>query len=106
MSTIWNNILMLPASELIATMDGTNKFIGTLLYNPVKLVLDNQSSVGAVLYISMDGGTTLIQWKTFVAAEAIIIDSDVYTPPIGTQFYANGAAGNFSISYFYAKLAG
>lgn len=97
---------MLPATELIATMNGTNKLIGTLLFNPVKLVLDNQSGVTAILYISMDGGTTLIQWKTFVASEALVIDDDIYTLPIGTQFYANGASGSFSISYFYAKLAG
>lgn len=106
MSNYWNNALMLPASELIATMDGTTKFIGELAYNPVKLVLDNQSSVSVVLYISFDGGTTLIQWHTFPGAEAIILDDDLYTFPIGARFYGVGASGNFSVSYTYAKLAG
>jgi len=103
MSTIWNNVLMLPAPELIETMTGSNVFIGALAYNPVKLILDNQSSVEVVLFLSFDGGTTLIQWHTFPAGEAMIIDDDIYTLPIGTRFYGNGASGDFSISYFYSK---
>lgn len=106
MSNYSNNALMLPAPELIETMTGSTVFIGELLYNPVKLILDNQSGVTVVLYISFDGGTTLIQWHTFPGGEAIVIDDDLYTLPIGTQFYGNGASGDFSISYFYAKLAG
>ena len=104
MSNYWNNALMLPAPELITAMDGTTKLIGTLLYNPVKLIIDNQSSLDVVLSISVDGGATLIQWHTFPAAEAMIIDDDLYTLPIGTKFYGNAASGNISISYFYAKL--
>lgn len=104
MSNYWNNQLMLPASELIETMTGATVLIGTLLFNPVKLVMDNQSDASVILYMSLDGGTTLIQWHTFPAAEAMVIDDDLYTLPIGTQFYGNGAgAGDFSISYFYLK---
>lgn len=95
---------MLPATELIATMTGSNVLIGTLLYPPVKLIMDNQSTVAIVLYLSYDGGITLIQWHTFPAGEAIILDDDLFTFPIGTKFYGNGASGNFSISYTYAKL--
>lgn len=95
---------MLPAEELIEAMTGSSVLIGTLLFNPVKLILDNQSADEVVLSISYDGGTTLIQWHTFPAGEAIVIDDDLYTLSKGAQFYGNGAAsGDFSISYFYLK---
>ena len=103
MSQYWNNQVMLPASELIAAMNGTNVKIGTLLFNPVKLVMDNQGTAPVILYISYDNGITLIQWHTFPGGEAIIIDDDLYTLSIGATFYGNGASGNFSISYFYLK---
>ena|SRR5258708_6396840 len=93
---------MLPAPELIQAMTGSSVLIGTLLHTPVKLVLDNQSTTSVVLSISVDGGTTLIQWKTFVGGEVMVLDNDLYTFPNGTKFYGNGTAnGNFSISYTY-----
>ena len=94
---------MLPAPELIATMDTTSKLIGTLAYAAVKIIFDNQSSVSVVLYISLNG-TDKIQWHTFPAGEALILDDDANTFPVGTQFYGVGASGNFSISYTYIKL--
>lgn len=104
MSNYWNNQLMYPAPELIAAMTGSSALIGTLLFEPVKLILDNQSSAPVVLSISYDGGTTKIQWKTFTASEALILDDDLYTISKGASFYGNGAAsGSFSISYFYLK---
>jgi hypothetical protein len=104
MSNYWNNQLMYPAPELIVAMTGANVKIGTLLFNPVKLVMDNQSTAPVVLSISYDGGATFIQWHTFPAGEAMIIDDDLYTLSIGASFYGNGAAsGSFSISYFYLK---
>ena len=103
MSNFWNNQLMLPAEELIETMTGSTVKIGTLLFNPVKLILDNQSSVAVVLYISFDNGSSLIQWHTFPAGEAIVLDDDLYSFPIGTTFFGNGASGDFSISYTYLK---
>jgi hypothetical protein len=103
MSNYWNNQVMLPAPEMIATMTGANVKIGTLLFNPVKLIMDNQSNSAVVLYISYDNGVTLIQFHTFPGGEAIIIDDDLYTLSIGATFYGNGASGNFSISYFYLK---
>jgi hypothetical protein len=46
----------------------------------------------------------MVQWHTFPAAEAIVIDEDLYSIPKGSVFYANGAGtGNFSVSYFYLK---
>lgn len=103
MSNYWNNQVMLPAPELIETMTGSNVLIGTLLFNPVKLVLDNQSTVSIVLSLSFDGGTTLIQWHTFPAGEGMILDEDLYSFPKGTSFYGNGASGDFSVSYCYLK---
>jgi hypothetical protein len=93
---------MLPAPELIAVMTGSNVAIGTLLHVPVKLILDNQSTSAAVISISLDGGGSQIQWKTFGGGEALILDDDLYSFPKGTIFYGNGAAtGSFSISYTY-----
>lgn len=95
---------MLPAPELITAMTGSQVAIGTLLYTPVKLVLDNQSTSSVVLSIDVGGTGNIVQWKTFAALEAIILDDDLYTFPRGTVFYGNGAAnGNFSISYTYIK---
>ncbi|CAB4132591.1 hypothetical protein UFOVP256_54 [uncultured Caudovirales phage] len=96
---------MLPAPELITAMTGSSVLIGTLLYTPVKLILDNQSTTSVVLSISLNGGETKIQWKTFSPGEAIVLDDDLYTFPKGTSFYGNGAAnGNFSVSYTYINL--
>lgn|SRR5574338_540827 len=95
---------MLPAPELITAMTGSNVAIGTLLYPPVKIVLDNQSLSQVVFSIDIGGIGNQIQWKTFSAGEAIVLDDDFYTFPVGTIFYGNGAAnGSFSISYTYIK---
>lgn len=95
----------LPAPELITAMTGSSVLIGTLLHFPVKLILDNQSTAPVVLSISLDGGESKTQWKTFSAGEALILDDDIYTFPKGTSFYGNGAAsGSFSISYTYINL--
>lgn len=94
---------MLPATELIAAMTGSPATIGTLLFMPVKLVLDNQSTAPVVLSINVGGGP--VQWKTFSAGEVLILDDDLYTFPVGTVFTGNGAAmGSFSISYTYIKF--
>jgi hypothetical protein len=104
MSNYWNNQVSLPAPELITPMSGSSVLIGTLLHVPVKLILDNQSTTAVVLSISFDGGSTLIQWKTFSGEEALVLDDDMFPFPKGTSFYGNGAAnGNFSISYTYMK---
>lgn len=93
--------LMLPATELKATMTGASIFIGTLLQMPLKLILDNLSSVEVVLYLSYDGGTSKIQWKTFSGGTAIVLDDDLYAFPRGTSFYGVGASGDFSVAYTY-----
>lgn len=96
---------MLPASEQIVAMTGSRVVIGTLDHVPVKLVLDNQSTAPVVFSISLNGGNSFIQWKTFTAGECMVLDGDIYMFPKGTTFYGNGAAsGNFSISYTYINL--
>lgn len=94
------------AEELIATMTGSPVLIGTLEFNPVIIIFDNQGTVS--ITISIDGGVT--NWKTFPAGEALVLDlraahglAPNYTFDIGTSFYGDGASGDFSISYIYAK---
>ena len=96
---------MIPAAEQIVAMTGSSVLIGTLAHPPIKLILDNQSTTSVVLSISLNGGETKIQWKTFSAGEALVLDDDLYIFPEGTQFYGNGAAnGSFSIAYTYINL--
>ena len=95
------------ADELrIAVLTGGFDVIGTLDFNPVQIIFDNQSSVD--IGISKNGSSI---WHTFPAGEAIILDmrgnhgiADNFSFPVGTTFYAQGAAGAnaFSISYTYA----
>jgi hypothetical protein len=107
MSVYINQAQMLPAPELITAMTGSQVAIGTLLYTPVKLILDNQSTSAVVLFINVGGSGSPVQWKTFAAEEALILDDDLYTFPVGTIFYGNGAAtGSFSISYTYINYPG
>lgn len=96
------------AVELSAAMTGSFTLIGTLLFNPVILIFDNQGS--ASVAISTDGVNT---WRTFPAGEALILDlraahgyAPNFTFPQGTAFYGNGASGTFSISYVYAQNTG
>ena len=94
---------MLPAEELIETMTGSNVLIGTLLYPPVKIIFDNQGTDTIILYVSNDGGSTLIRWHTFPSGEGLVLDEDLYSFAKGTSFYGAGASGDFSISYCYLK---
>ncbi len=95
------------AEELTGTMaGGLPVLIGTLLFNPVIIIFDNQGT--ATAEISVDGGATT--WRTFPANEALVLDlraahalASNYTFDIGTTFHGTGTAGTFSISYIYAK---
>ena len=94
------------APELTATMTGSFVPIGTLLYNPVQIIFDNQGTTSVA--ISDDGGTTT--WRTFPAGEALVLDmrgnhgiAANFSFAPGTTFSGNGASGTFSISYTYAK---
>lgn len=83
--------------------------IGSLLFNPVQLVFDNQST--AAVAISVNDPTGANVWKTFTAGEAIVLDmrgnhgiASNFTADLGTTFYGAGtsATGDFKISYTYA----
>lgn len=96
------------ATELTAVMTGSFVSIGTLLFNPVIIIFDNQGTVPVA--ISTDGGTTT--WRTFPGGEALVLDlraahgnAPNFTFSTGTTFSGNGASGTFSISYVYAKEA-
>lgn len=100
-----NSQVALCAPELTAAMTGSFTSIGTLLYQPVQIIFDNQGTVAVA--ISTDGSTT---WRTFPAGEALVLDmrgnhgiAANFTFSVGTTFYGNGASGTFSISYTYAE---
>ncbi len=92
------------APELKETMTGSSILIGTLLHSPVQIIFDNLGDVEVEL--SLDGDVV----KTFAAGEAIVLDmranhgfAEDFTFQKGSSFYGNGASGDFSISYTYAK---
>lgn len=96
--------VILPGTEMIATMTGSNVLIGTLTQSPCMIIFDNQSTVPVV--ISWDN----VVWKTFTAEEALVLDITANNGAAatrvigkGTSFYGNGASGNFSISFVYAN---
>ena len=92
------------------TSTGTGSYLpfsGPLTQVPSIIIFDNQSSV--VVTISDDGTT---DFKTFSVGEALVLDlrtnktrsAEDFCWRIGTQFFANSAAGTglFYISYVYA----
>lgn len=94
------------APELTGVMTGATVTIGSLAFNPVTIIFDNQGTVAVA--ISVDGGTTT--WKTFPGGEALVLDlrdkagnAANYTFDVGTTFTGTGASGTFSISYIYAQ---
>ena len=94
------------ATELSAVMDGTTKVIGSLEFNPVIIVFENQGDVAVALYRNQTANI----WHTFPAGEAIVLDmraahglASNFSFSVGDTFYGNGASGTFSISYIYAK---
>lgn len=97
--------IMLMAPELIATMTGASVLIGALLYNPYKIIFDNQGAASVVIQYSNDG-VNFINWKTFPAGEALVLDDELGAFSIGTKFYGLGASGTFSIAYTYLKING
>lgn len=94
--------------ELLETMTGSPILIGTLLFNPVLIIFDNQGTVPVA--ISVDDPTGASVWKTFPGGEALVLDlrdkahlASNFTFDLGTSFYGDGASGDFSISYIAAK---
>ena len=99
-------------NELSVAMDGATDLIGELLFNPVVMFFDNQSTASVAVSVNDDTGANV--WKTFSAGEAIALDCRAnhgiaanFSPAIGDKFYATGTTGtgNFSIAYVYAETA-
>ena len=93
-----------PAPELKETMTGSQVLIGTLIANPVIIIFDNLGTVQVEITL----GDVL--WKTFDGGEALILDmrgnhgiAPNFTFDEGMAIYGNGASGDFSVSYIYAK---
>jgi hypothetical protein len=98
-------------TELTEAMTGKVVEIGTLLYNPVLIIFDNQSNESVAISVNDPTGETI--WRTFTSGEALVMDwrdkshlASNYTASIGTTFYGTSededVVGNFSISYVYA----
>ena len=96
MSNYSNNQPVAFPNELTAIMNGSVVSIGTLTYNPCKLIFDNQGLATVAISVNDPTGGTI--WRTFPPGEALVLDFDLETSPIGTTFYGNGASGTFSIS--------
>lgn len=95
-------------NELSAVMTGSAVLVGTLLFNPVLIIFDNQGTAAVAISVNDSTGGTV--WKTFTPGEALVLDlrdkahlAANFTFDVGTTFYGNGASGTFSISYIYAK---
>lgn len=102
--SIDNSAVALPGAELKATMTGSSVLIGTLPQAPAIIIFDNLSTVSVVITI----GT--VQWKTFSAGSALVLDlraahanAKNFFFAAGTAIFGNGASGDFSVSYIYAK---
>lgn len=102
--SINNSQRAVPAPELIATMTGVDVLIGTLIASPTIIIFDNQGAASITITIND------VEWKTFPAGEALVLDmrgnhgiAPNYTFDTGTTFTGNGASGDFSIAYLYAK---
>jgi hypothetical protein len=92
--------------ELTETMTGSTILIGTLTAQPTHIIFDNLSNVAIQIYVNQ----TTDVWKTFPAGRVVELNlrsanglAPNFTFPTGTTFYGNGASGDFSISYIYAR---
>lgn len=102
--SINNSQRAVPAPELLETMTGSDVVIGTLIESPVIIIFDNQGTVPITITIND------VEWKTFPGGEALVLDmrgnhgtAPNFTFDVGTTFIGNGASGDFSIAYLYAK---
>lgn len=90
----------------IAGNPGGYNLVGTLSFNPVVIIFDNQTTVTCQL--SVNGTSTC---KTLVSGQSFVLDMSTnhalaadYTFYKGKPFYVSGSAagtGNFLISYIY-----
>lgn len=84
--------------------------IGTLKFNPVLIIFDNQGTHSIAVSVNDSSGATV--WRTFPAGEALVLDlrnqhaqAPNFTIRLGDTFYGTGTTGDtFSISYIYASV--
>jgi hypothetical protein len=95
-----------PATELKETMTGSWVYLGSFSEAPIIAVFDSLSD--DEIEISFDGGTTT--WKTFEGHSALVLDLRANKGKAGGCYlaknlpvFANGASGEFSISYLYSS---
>jgi len=99
-----NSAVALPGAELIATMTGSPVLIGVLPESPAIIVFDNLGTSSVVITIGN------VQWKTFSAGSALVLDlraahgnATNFFFAAGTSIFGNGSSGDFSVSYIFAK---
>jgi hypothetical protein len=99
-----NSQRAVPAPELLETMTGSPVVLGSLIASPVIIIFDNMGTVN--VQITIDD----VAWKTFTPGEALVLDmrgnhgiAPNFTFDEGTTFIGNGASGDFSIAYLYAR---
>lgn len=107
--TINSSIIAEMAEEMTydtSTGTGSAQSMGTLEFNPVIMIFDNQSTVAVEI-----GNSSSTTWRTFPAGEGLVLDlrgnhgiADNYTFRRGMEIFATSGvgAGNFSVSYVYA----
>lgn len=102
--TFNNSQRAVPAPELIETMTGSPVTIGTLIAPPVQIIFDNLGD--ATVVISING----VEWKTFGPQAALVLDmranhgiASNYSFDNGTVISGDGASGDFSVAYTYAR---
>lgn len=83
-------------AELTGVMTGSVVKIGTLLFNPVLIIFDNQGAAGVAISVNDSTGATV--WRTFPPGEALVLDlrdkahqAANFTFDLNTNFYGNGA---------------
>lgn len=96
-----------PGTELKATMTGSIVKIGAFVAPPVHVIFDNLGTVTVTIYING------VQWKTFAGGSALVLDMRAnhgiapnYAFNTGDTISGNGASGDFSVAYTYAKEVG
>jgi hypothetical protein len=109
MGNPFNAISAYPDTErtISGAFTGVSQNLGTALSeNPIIAIFDNQSTVPVVVYING------IQWKTFAAGSALVLDmrsnhgeAATYTFALGDQFsiIATGGTGLFSLAILIAR---
>jgi hypothetical protein len=101
--SVWDTELRIAAS----TFTGSSQTIGTLTNVPVIMIITNDTN--QTVFFADNTGST--KGKTMIAGERFVLDfrannglSAAFAFPIGTIFYATGAAGVGNTGSFYVSV--